>query len=453
MPFTTQEILEIIRMTEVEHLDIRTLTMGINILPCRDKDGATTGKNIKRVINERAASLGDVVNNLAEELGVKVANKRLSLTPVSLVAPRAETGDLLEIAHAIDEAAGNLGIDYVGGYSCLVHAGFTRNDEALLNSIPDVLSKTERLCSSVNAASTHSGINMDAVVRVSHAIMETAEKTADRDSIGCSKFVVFANAVEDNPFIAGAFHGIGEPEVVLHVGISGPGVVLDAIKSAGECSFRDLSEAIKRAAFKITRVGELYGREAAKRLKIPFGIVDLSLAPTPEFGDSIAEVLKEMGLEYPGACGTTAALALLTDAVKKGGAMAASFVGGLSGAFIPVAEDSGMVDAVLKGHLSLEKLEAMTSVCSVGIDMVAVPGDTPVEVIAGLIADELAIGVINSKTTAVRVIPVQGKRVGESVSFGGLLGEAPIMEIRKLSNSSFIKRGGVIPPPITSFRN
>jgi uncharacterized protein (UPF0210 family) len=393
------------------------------------------------------------VTEVADSLGIRVANRRIAVSPISLVATRPEPASYVTIAKEIDRAAGEMGFDYVGGYSALVHGGFTRAERALLDSIPETLSTTERICSSVNAGSSRTGLNMEAVSLVARALKETAYLTRERGSVGCAKFVVFANAVEDNPFIAGAFHGIGQPELVIHVGVSGPGVICQAIRRAGPCDLRELAEVIKRAAFKITRVGEVIGRQVAERMGVPFGIVDLSLAPTPALGDSVGEVLEAMGLQRTGACGSTAALALLTDAMKKGGAMATSAVGGLSGAFIPVSEDAAMIAAVQEGVLSLEKLEAMTSVCSVGLDMVAVPGDTPEETLAGFIADELMIGVINHKTTAVRVIPVHGRKVGETVSFGGLLGDAPIQELRTLSCADFVRRGGQIPAPLTSLRN
>ncbi len=453
MTYTRREILETLRMTELENFDVRTVTLGVSLLDCGHPDPKEAARRIYEKLVRLASPMPRAVQETADALGIRVANRRIAVSPVSLIHTRPEPAAFLEIAAAIDRAAAEMGFDFVGGYSALVHAGFTQADRALLDSIPDALSGTSRLCSSVNAGSSRTGLNMDAVRIVAKVLKETAYKTREQGSIGCAKFVVFANAVEDNPFMAGAFHGVGLPEAVIHTGVSGPGVVLDAIRSAGRCDLRALEEAIKRAAFKITRVGELIGRQVAERMGLPFGIVDLSLAPTPQLGDSVGEVLEAMGLERVGACGTTAALALLTDAVKKGGAMATSAVGGLSGAFIPVSEDATMIAAAREGHLSLEKLEAMTSVCSVGLDMVAVPGEVPEDVLAGFIADELAIGIVNHKTTAVRVIPAWGKKVGESVSFGGLLGEAPIQEIRTLSCSGFVGRGGVIPAPITSLRN
>jgi len=453
MTYTRREILETLRMTELENFDVRTVTLGVSLLDCGHPEPKEAARRVHEKLVRLASPLPRAVEATADALGIRVANRRIAVSPVSLIHTRPEPGAFLEIAAAIDRAAAEMGFDFVGGYSALVHAGFTQADRALLDSIPDALAGTSRLCSSVNAGSSRTGLNMDAVRIVARVLKETAYKTREQGSIGCAKFVVFANAVEDNPFMAGAFHGVGLPEAVIHTGVSGPGVVLEAIRSAGRCDLRTLEEAIKRAAFKITRVGELIGRQVAERMGLPFGIVDLSLAPTPQLGDSVGEVLEAMGLEGVGACGTTAALALLTDAVKKGGAMATSAVGGLSGAFIPVSEDATMIAAAREGHLSLEKLEAMTAVCSVGLDMVAVPGEVPEDVLSGFIADELAIGIVNHKTTAVRVIPAWGKKVGETVSFGGLLGEAPIQEIRTLSCSAFVGRGGVIPAPITSLRN
>lgn len=453
MSYTRKEILEVIRMTEIEHFDVRTVTMGISLLDCSDEEAEKCSQKIYDKIKKYASNLPNCVDEVAELLGIRVANKRIALTPLAIVGTKAESESYFKIAQKIDKAAMEIGIDYVGGFSALIEGGFTKQDLALMDSIPDVLSSTKTVCSSINAGSTRMGLNVDGVIKVASIIKKTAYLTRDKGSIGCSKFVVFANAVDNNPFIAGAFHGVCNPEVCINIGLSGPGVVLDAIKSAKNCDLRELSETIKRASYKVTRVGEILGREVSKRLNVPFGIVDISLAPTPELNDSVGEVLMAMGIERPGGVGTTAALALLTDAVKKGGAMATSQVGGLSGAFIPVSEDSAMISAVLDGHLSLEKLEAMTSVCSVGLDMVAVPGDTPEEVLAGLILDELMIGIINNKTTAVRIIPVYGKKAGEVVSFGGLLGDAPVQEIRRLSPKEFILRGGHIPPPIQSMKN
>jgi len=451
--WTRREILETLRMSELEHFDVRTVTMGISLLDCAHDDPREAARRVYEKLTRHARELPRTVTEVADSLGIRVANRRIAITPVALIATRPEPASYVTIAREIDRAAKEMGFDFVGGYSALVHAGFTRQDLALVESLPEALSTTERLCSSVNAGSSRTGLNMDAVFQVSRALKETALRTKDRGSIGCAKFVIFANAVEDNPFMAGAFHGVGLPEVVVHVGVSGPGVICQAIRRAGPCDLREMADVVKRAAFKITRVGEVIGRLVGERLGVPFGIVDLSLAPTPALGDSVGEVLEVMGLQRPGACGTTAALALLTDAVKKGGAMATSAVGGLSGAFIPVSEDASMIAAARDGDLSLEKLEAMTSVCSVGLDMVAVPGDTTAETLAGFIADELMIGVINHKTTAVRVIPAHGCKVGDTVSFGGLLGEAPVQELRTLSCDAFVRRGGQIPAPLTSLRN
>ncbi len=451
--YTQREILETLRMAELEHFDVRTVTMGINLLDCAHDDPREAGRRVYEKLMRHASALPQTVTKIAEELGIRVANRRISISPVSLIATKPAPASYVTIAREIDRAASEMGFDFVGGYSALVHAGFTRADEALIASIPEALFETKKLCSSVNAGSSRTGLNMDAVLKVAAALKETARLTRGEGSIGCAKFVVFANAVEDNPFMAGAFHGTGLPEIVIHAGVSGPGVVCQAIRRAGPCDLRELADVVKRAAFKITKVGELIGRSVASRLGLPFGIVDLSLAPTPELGDSVGEVLEAMGLQRAGACGSTAALALLTDAMKKGGAMATSAAGGLSGAFIPVSEDAAMIAAVEEGALSLEKLEAMTSVCSVGLDMVAVPGDTAQETLAGFIADELMIGVINHKTTAVRVIPAYGKKAGEKVSFGGLLGDAPVQEIRTLSCGGFVRRGGQIPAPVTAMRN
>lgn len=453
MSYTRREILETLRMTELEHFDIRTVTMGISILDCAHDDPEEAGRRVAAKLRRFASPLPATVTEIAAKLGIRVANRRLSISPVALLHTARGPESYTTVARHVDATASEMGFDFVGGYSALVHDGFTDADRDLIASLPDTLSSTTRLCSSVNAGSSRTGLNMDAVNLIARQLKETARRTADRDSIGCAKFVIFANAVENNPFMAGAFHGVGLPEVVVHVGVSGPGVVRDAIRRAGPCNLRELGEVIKRAAFKITRVGELIGQEVAARLGVPFGIVDLSLAPTPELGDSVGEVLEAMGLQRAGACGTTAALALLTDAVKKGGAMATSAVGGLSGAFIPVSEDSNMIAAAKDGCLTLEKLEAMSSVCSVGLDMVAVPGDTPDDVLAGFISDELSIGIINHKTTAVRVIPAWGRKVGDMVSWGGLLGEAPVMELKTLSCQAFTGRGGQVPAPITAMRN
>jgi len=453
MEYTQAEILETIRMTEMEHLDIRTVTMGISLRDCADSSNAEVCEKVYRKITRYGSRLVAVTDEIAAEYGVSIANRRLAVTPAALVAESAEDRDYLALARSLDAAASAVGVDFIGGFSALVHKGFTGGDESFLESLPAALAATERLCGSVNAATTRAGINMAAVARLGHLIKDLAERTAEAGGLGCAKFVVFANAVEDNPFMAGAFHGIGEPEVVVNIGVSGPGVVAHAVQHAGDCELSLLAETIKRVAFKITRAGELVGREAARRLGVPFGIIDLSLAPTPAAGDSVAEILEHMGLEKAGAPGSTAALALLTDAVKKGGAMASGHVGGMSGAFIPVSEDSAMIEAARLGALTLEKLEALTSVCSVGLDMVAVPGDTPAETIAAIIADEMAIGVMNHKTTAVRIIPAPGKRVGEMVEFGGLLGRAPVMPVNRFDCSRFIRRGGRIPAPIHSLRN
>lgn len=453
MPYTPQEILETIRMVENYHFDIRTVTMGINILDCATPDIKTTAQKAAAKILRLAAGLIETVTLMEETYGVPIINKRISVTPISLLAQAAENGSYLELAHMLDEVAAKLGVDFIGGYSALVHKGTTPGEAKLIASLPRALAETQKVCASVNLATTKSGINMDAVLQMAEIIKEAAALSKDRDGIACAKLVVFANAPEDNPFMAGAFHGVGEPEAAINIGISGPGVVKAAVERLPDCDFRTLAEEIKRVAFKITRVGELVGRKVSEKLRIPFGIVDLSLAPTPAVGDSVANILEAMGLEKCGCPGTTAALAILNDAVKKGGAMASSAIGGLSGAFIPVSEDAGMIAAVRAGALSIEKLEAMTCVCSVGLDMIAVPGDTPVATIAGIIADELAIGMINNKTTAVRIIPAPGKKVGDLVEFGGLLGNAPVMAVREFSPAKFIRRGGHIPPPLQALTN
>ena len=453
MEYTQPEILQTIAMTEMEHLDIRTVTLGLSLRDCATGSIETTSQRVREKIEQTASRLVSTVDEIGNEIGIRVANKRIAVTPVSILTEGA-TGNPVDLGRAIDEAAGNVGVDFVGGYSALVHKGFTRNESDFLDSIPEALASTERLCGSVNAATSRAGINMDAVARVGRLIKEAAELTRDRFGLACAKFVCFANAVEDNPFMAGAFHGIGEPEAALNVGVSGPGVVNHAVQHADpDLPLHELAELIKKLSFKLARAGELVGREAARRLGIPFGIIDLSLAPTPMPGDSVANILEAMGFERAGTHGTTAALALLTDAVKKGGAMASNSVGGMSGAFIPVSEDAGMIEAARVGALSLEKLEAWTSVCSVGIDMVAVPGTTSAETIAAIIADEMAIGVMNNKTTAVRIIPVPGKDVGDMAEFGGLLGNAPIMPVNKFSSDQFIRRGGRIPAPVQSLRN
>ena len=445
MEYSQAEILETMRMTEMEHLDIRTVTLGLSLRDCATESIQSTADRVREKIERVAVDLVSTVDQIGNEIGIRIANKRIAVTPVSILTEGAR-GNPIDLGRAIDDAAKTVGVDFVGGYSALVHKGFTRNESEFLDSIPEALASTERLCGSVNAATTRAGINMDAVARVGRLIKEAAERTRDRFGIACAKFVCFANAVEDNPFMAGAFHGIGEPEAVLNVGVSGPGVVNHAVQHADrDLPLHELAEVIKKLSFKLARAGELVGREASRRLGIPFGIIDLSLAPTPVPGDSVANILEAIGFERAGTHGTTAALALLTDAVKKGGAMASNSVGGMSGAFIPVSEDAGA--------LSIEKLEAWTSVCSVGIDMVAVPGSTSAETIAAIIADEMAVGVMNNKTTAVRIIPVPGREVGEMVEFGGLLGSAPIMAVSRFSSDQFIRRGGRIPAPVQSLRN
>ena len=447
------EIFETINMISHENLDIRTITLGISLRDCAHPDMDTLCTLIYDKITTVGGNLVRTGEAIEQEYGIPIINKRISVTPIAMVAESSE-GDFVKVARALDRAAKELGINFIGGYSALVHKGYTTGDTRLIESIPEALATTERVCASVNVATTKAGINMDAVAHMGRVIKKAAALSADRDSIACTKLVVFANAPEDNPFMAGAFHGIGEPESVINVGVSGPGVVYNALKKLGpDADFSEVAELIKKTAFKITRMGQLVATEASKRLGIPFGVVDLSLAPTPVVGDSVALILEAMGLERCGAHGTTAALALLNDAVKKGGVMASSHVGGLSGAFIPVSEDSGMVDAVRAGALSLEKLEAMTCVCSVGLDMIAVPGDTPDYTLSAIIADEAAIGVVNNKTTAVRIIPVCGKKAGDAVEFGGLLGGGVIMPVNKFSGQVFIERGGRIPAPIHSLRN
>ena len=455
MEYSQAEILQTVRMTEMEHLDIRTVTLGLSLRDCVGGSIEETAERVRRKIERTAGRLVETVDQIGDEIGIRIANKRISVTPVSLIASGARhTSDCVKLARAIDEAATAVGVDFIGGYSALVHKGWTHAESLFLDSIPEALATTGRLCSSLNVATTRAGINMDAVRRTGRLIKEAAERTRDEGGIACAKFVCFANAVEDNPFMAGAFHGVGEPETVVNVGVSGPGVVNHAVRHApADLPLDELAELIKKLSFKLSRAGELVGREAARRLGIQFGIIDLSLAPTPVPGDSVAEILEAFGFERAGTHGTTAALALLTDAVKKGGAMASSSVGGMSGAFIPVSEDAGMIEAARAGALTLEKLEAWTSVCSVGIDMVAVPGSTTAETIAAIIADEMAIGVMNNKTTAVRIIPVPGREVGEMVEYGGLLGSAPIMPVNANSSAGFIRRGGRIPAPIHSLRN
>jgi len=453
MEYSQAEILQTVAMTEMEHLDVRTVTLGLSLRDCAGESIDRIASRASEKIRRMAARLVETVNEIGDEVGIRIANKRIAITPVSVITEGAK-GNLLQLAQAIDDAAAAVGVDFIGGYSALVHKGATISENEFLASIPESLSRTERLCSSVNVATTRAGINMDAVRQVGEIIKSAAEQTRDRGGIACAKFVCFANAVEDNPFMAGAFHGIGEPEAVINVGVSGPGVVNHAVTHAPrDLPLQDLAEIIKKLSFKLARAGELVGREAARRLGLPFGIIDLSLAPTPVPGDSVANIIEAMGFERAGTHGTTAALALLTDAVKKGGAMASGSVGGMSGAFIPVSEDAGMIESARVGALTLDKLEAWTSVCSVGIDMVAVPGSTSAETIAAIIADEMAIGVMNNKTTAVRIIPVPGREVGELVEFGGLLGSAPIMPVNLFSSAEFIRRGGRIPAPIHSLRN
>ena len=448
-----REILETVRMIEQQHLDIRTITMGISLHDCADADAKRACRKIYDKITTRAEALVRTGELIETEYGIPIVNKRVAVTPIAAIAAASDAADYVPFARALDRAAETLGINFIGGFSALVQKGMTEADRKLIASIPEALAETGRVCSSVNVASTRAGINMDAVAWMGRIIRETAERTRETDGLGCAKLVVFANAVEDNPFMAGAFHGAGEPECCVNVGVSGPGVVKTALEQVRGESFDVVAETIKKTAFRITRMGQLVARVAAERLGVPFGIVDLSLAPTPAIGDSVAYILEEMGLERAGAPGTTAALAMLNDAVKKGGVMASGHVGGLSGAFIPVSEDAGMIDAARIGALSLEKLEAMTCVCSVGIDMVAVPGATSAATLSAIIADEAAIGMINQKTTAVRIIPVPGKDVGDTVEFGGLLGTAPVMRVSGYGSDAFIARGGRIPAPIHSLRN
>ena len=449
------EVNETNKMIEHENLDVRTITLGISLLDCIDTDLAKVNENIYRKITTVAKDLVKVGKEIENKYCIPIVNKRISITPISLIGASAckTPEDYVTIAKTLDDAAREVGVNFIGGYSALVSKGMTKSDELLIRSIPQALAETEYICSSVNVGSTKTGINMDAVRLMGDVILQAAEYTKENDSLGCAKLVVLCNAPDDNPFMAGAFHGVTEADAIINVGVSGPGVVKTALEKVRGENFEVLCETIKRTAFKVTRVGQLVAQEASRKLGIPFGIIDLSLAPTPAIGDSVAEILEEIGLEYAGAPGTTAALALLNDQVKKGGVMASSYVGGLSGAFIPVSEDQGMIDAVTAGALSLEKLEAMTCVCSVGLDMIAIPGDTKATTISGIIADEMAIGMINQKTTAVRIIPVIGKGVGETVEFGGLLGYAPIMPVNKYSCDAFVNRGGRIPAPIHSFKN
>ena len=458
------EVFETNKMIEQENLDVRTITMGISLLDCADTDLDVTCEKIYKKITTLAKNLVKTGEDIAKEFGVPIVNKRISITPISLVCGSCckIPGDYVKVAKTLDKAAKEVGVNFLGGYSAIVSKGMTESDELLIRSIPMAMACTERICSSINVGSTKTGINMDAVRLMGDIIKDTAEQTKANDSLGCAKLVVLCNAPDDNPFMAGAFHGVSEADAIINVGVSGPGVVKYALEqmdknamteNGSNANFEVLCETIKKTAFKITRVGQLVAQEASKRLGIPFGIIDLSLAPTPAIGDSVADILKCIGVEHPGAPGTTAALAMLNDQVKKGGVMASSYVGGLSGAFIPVSEDQGMIDAVEAGALTIEKLEAMTCVCSVGLDMIAIPGDTPATTIAGIIADESAIGMVNQKTTAVRIIPVVGKSVGETVEFGGLLGYAPIMPVNTFSSERFVNRGGRIPAPIHSFKN
>ena len=449
------EVVETNKMIEKENLDVRTITLGISLLDCIDSDLDKLNEKIYNKIYEAAKNLVETGEDIAREFGIPIVNKRISVTPIALIGGAAckTSSDFATIAKTLDDVAKKVGVNFIGGYSALVSKGMTKADELLICSIPEALANTERVCSSINLGSTKTGINMDAVRLMGDIVKETAEYTKESDSLGCAKLVVFCNAPDDNPFMAGAFHGVTEADYIINVGVSGPGVVKTALEKVKGESFEVMCETIKKTAFKVTRVGQLVAKEASRRMGVPFGIVDLSLAPTPAVGDSVADILCEMGLEYAGAPGTTAALAILNDQVKKGGVMASSYVGGLSGAFIPVSEDQGMIDAVVAGALTLEKLEAMTCVCSVGLDMIAIPGDTKATTISGIIADELAIGMINQKTTAVRIIPVIGKGVGETVEFGGLLGYAPIMPVNQFSCDAFVNRGGRIPAPIHSFKN
>lgn len=449
------EVNETNQMIEQENLDVRTITLGISLLDCVDANLDEVNRKVYEKITTLAKDLVQTGEDISREYGIPIVNKRISITPMALVGGAAckTPEDFVTLAKTLDKAAKEVGVNFIGGYSALVSKGMTRADELLIRSIPQALAETERVCSSVNLGSTKTGINMDAVKLMGEIVLATAEATKENDSLGCAKLVVFCNAPDDNPFMAGAFHGVTEADAIINVGVSGPGVVKHALSQVRGENFEVLCETIKKTAFKITRVGQLVAQEASKRLGVPFGIVDLSLAPTPAIGDSVAEILEEIGLERVGAPGTTAALAMLNDQVKKGGVMASSYVGGLSGAFIPVSEDQGMIDAVNLGALTLEKLEAMTCVCSVGLDMIAIPGDTKATTISGLIADEMAIGMVNQKTTAVRIIPVIGKGIGETVEFGGLLGYAPVMPVNTFGCDAFVNRGGRIPAPIHSFKN
>ena len=452
--FNEKDIIETIEMIKVHHLDIRTTTLALSLRDCISEDIKTTGSKIYDKITKYAKNLKKYADDLENEFSIPIINKRIAITPISLIGESAKNPDYVYLAHILDKAANEVGVDFIGGFSALVEKGCTKGDEIFLETIPQALCETSKLCSSVNLATSKAGINMKGVLKVANIIKETARLTADKDGLGAAKFVCFCNSVSDNPFMAGAYCGVNEPECALNIGVSAPGVVRWAIENMPkDAPLGDVANLIKKTAFKITTTGELIGRELAQRLNIPFGVIDLSLAPTPAKGDSVAGIFQAMGLEQAGAHGTTAALAMLNDAVKKGGIMASSYVGGLSGAFIPVSEDAGMIEAARQGVLTIDKLEAMTSVCSVGLDMIAIPGDTPVETIAGMIADEMAIGMINKKTTAVRVIPVPNKKEGEWVKFGGLLGEAPIMPVSKLDSSGFVNRGGKIPAPLHSLNN
>jgi uncharacterized protein (UPF0210 family) len=453
LSYSGEEILETIQMVRTEQLDIRTITVGISLLDCVSASTETLCANIYDKVTARARNLRQVGSDIAQEFGIPIVNYRIAVTPIALVAGAIPPEDLVRVAETLDRAADTLGVDFIGGFSALVEKGMTPADAALIAALPEALSGTRRVCASVNVGSTRAGLNMDAIAEMGRAIKRTAALTADQGSIGCAKLVVFCNAVEDNPFMAGAFHGAGEGDCVVNVGVSGPGVVLKAIEAAGAVDFGELTATIRQTAFKITRAGELVGRTAAQRLGVPFGIIDLSLAPTPAEGDSVARILEAIGVGQVGGHGSTAALALLNDAVKKGGAMASSYVGGLSGAFIPVSEDIGMIEAAESGAITIDKLEAMTAVCSVGLDMIVVPGDTPAETLSAIIADEAAIGMINKKTTAVRMIPAAGKGVGDSVDFGGLLGRAPVMPVHAASAERLIARGGRIPSPLQALVN
>ncbi len=448
-----KEILSTIEMIDQQHLDIRTITMGISLLSCCDPDPRRACEKVYEKICRCAENLVKTGQDIEDEFGIPIVNKRISVTPMALVAGASETKDYVPFALALDKAAQSCGVNFIGGYSALVQKGMTQADERLIRSIPEALARTELVCSSVNVGSTRAGVNMDAVALMGRIVKETADRTADRDGLGCAKLVVFCNAVEDNPFMAGAFHGAGEAEKVINVGVSGPGVVCHALQAVRDKPLDVVAETIKKTAFRVTRMGQLVAQEASRRLDTPFGIVDLSLAPTPAVGDSVARILEELGLEVCGTHGTTAALAMLNDAVKKGGVMASSSVGGLSGAFIPVSEDEGMIAAARSGTLCIDKLEAMTCVCSVGLDMIAIPGDTPAETVAAIIADEAAIGMVNNKTTAVRILPAPGKDVGGTIEMGGLLGSAPVMPVHRESSAAFIARGGRIPAPLHSLRN